>query len=93
MDARLFNPAVGEWMPARQWFDQLVARMQPQPLCAADMRKILSLHKLIAMEQDSDTMRETWGDIVNRSPAMAHWVPGPREYAFNSREHCARLLS
>jgi len=93
MDARLFNPAVGEWMPARQWFDQLVARIQPQPLCAADMRKILSLHKLIAMEQDSDTMRETWGDIVNRSPAMAHWVPGPREYAFNSREHCARLLS
>jgi hypothetical protein len=24
---------------------------------------------------------------------MAHWEPGPLEYAVNSRQHCARLLA
>lgn len=93
MNARLFNPTVGEWMPARQWLAMLVERIEQHPVCDADMHKIRRLHQLAATEQDSDTMRETWGNILNGSPSMAHWEPGPLEYAVNSREHCARLLA
>ena len=79
--------------PARQWLAMLVERIEAHPTCDADMRKIRSLHQQAENEQDSDTMRETWGNILNASPNMANWEPGPLEYAVNSREHCARLLA
>ena len=91
MDARLFNPAVSEWMPARQWLAMLVERIEQHPVCGADMRKIRSLHQQAETQQDCETMRETWGNILHSSPTMANWEPGPLEYAVNSREHCARL--
>lgn len=93
MNARLFNPAANQWMPARQWLAMLIERIEQHPVCDADMRKIRDLHQQAATEQDSDTMRETWGNILNASPSMANWQPGPLEYAVNSREHCARLLA
>ncbi len=93
MGARLFNPAVGAWMPARQWLAMLVEQMQQHPVCDADLRHIQRLHRQADEAQDCDTMRATWGRILSTSPSMAQWTPGPLEYAVNSREHCARLLA
>ncbi|WP_394791590.1 YbdK family carboxylate-amine ligase [Rhodoferax sp.] len=93
MHARLYNPLAGAWMPARQWLETLVTQIEQNPLCDADLRRVRELRGMADGEQDSDIMRATWERIANPGAAADGVTPGLSEYAANSREHSARLLS
>jgi carboxylate-amine ligase len=82
MEAVLFNPFAGEWMPARIWLEQLLDAIQNQPIYAIDSSHLdLLLEKMNGM-QDYQTMRKTWADLqsINPNPKDLDWSL-PR-YAF-----------
>ena len=93
MGARLFNPVAGRWMPARQWLGTLVAQIEKNPLCVADLRRVRELQGMTTGEQDSDIMRATWNRIAGAVANGDDSAPGLSEYAANTREHCNQLLS
>jgi len=70
MDAVLFNPFVGEWMPARSWLEQLLDASAQQATLAIDSAQLELLRSIMAAKQDHEVMRETWADIQlnNSSP-------------------------
>ncbi len=68
MEAKLYNPFAGEWMPARQWLEQLMQGAQAQPVCAIDATHIEFLRTELAGTADHETMRKTWADLQARNP-------------------------
>ena len=63
MDAVLFNPFIGEWMPARAWLQQLLNASTQQSTYAIDSEQLELLRSIMLGKQDHEIMRETWTDI------------------------------
>ena len=82
MEAVLFNPFAGEWMPARIWLEQLLDAIQYQPIYAIDSSHLDLLREKMNGMQDYQTMRKTWADLqsINPNPKDLDWSL-PR-YAF-----------
>lgn len=59
MEAVLFNPFAGEWMPARIWLEQLLDAIQQQPIYATDSSHLDLLREKMNGMQDYQTMRKT----------------------------------
>lgn len=75
MGAVLFNPFVGEWMPARVWFEQVMDAAQQQPIYAVDAEHLDYLEALMADKQDYELMRKAWANIQvsNPNPVDLSW--------------------
>lgn len=70
MEAVLFNPFVSEWMPARDWLQQLLNACTQQPTYAIDSAQFNLLRTIFLEKQDHEMMRETWAEIrANNSTA------------------------
>ena len=63
MEAVLFNPFVGEWMPARDWLQQLLNACTHQPTHDIDAAQFDILRSIFLDKQDHEIMRETWSEI------------------------------
>jgi carboxylate-amine ligase len=68
MEAVLFNPFVGEWMPARKWFNQILDAAQPEPIYAVDSEHLEYLRGLMGGEQDYEIMRKMWANVQASDP-------------------------
>lgn len=75
LDAVLFNPFAGAWMPARAWLQQLLEATTRQPTYEADSHKLDELRAATQGPQDHETMRKIWSDLqtLNPSPAQLAW--------------------
>ena len=60
MDARLFNPCSAQWMPAREWTQQLLAHVQRHNPWPSDAAHLAQVQILAEGEQDHQTMRRLW---------------------------------
>ena len=89
MDAVLFNPFEGDWMPAKTWFEQLFDAAKKQPSSLVDAAHFEFLKTSLAGKADHEIMREVWASIQARNPNPddAAWSLPP-----NSWELCTRLL-
>ncbi len=63
MEAVLFNPFVGDWMPARAWLKQLLSASAQQATHAIDAAQLELLSSITSGKQDHEIMREAWADI------------------------------
>ena len=68
MGADLYNPFIGEWMPARTWLAQLLQAIKEQPTYAADASQLAYLESQMDAKQDHEIMRTAWADIQARNP-------------------------
>lgn len=70
MDAILFNPFVSQWMPAREWLQELLNTCTQQPDRAIPAEQFSLLRAILNDKQDHQIMRETWAEIqaVNLTP-------------------------
>jgi len=84
MQAVLFNPFVGEWMPAREWFEQILDAVQQQPIYAVDSEQLEYLKEAMAGEQDYETMRKTWASVQASNP-------NPEDLAWSLPKYSAEL--
>lgn len=84
MDAELFNPFVGQWLPARQWFEQVLDAAQHEALFAVDAEQLVYLKGLMAAEQDYEMMRKTWATVQTRNP-------DPQDLAWSLPRYSAEL--
>lgn len=75
MEADLFNPFVGEWMPARQWFKQILDAAHQQHIYDVDFEQLEYLRGVMAGQQDYEIMRKTWTDMqaANPNPTDLTW--------------------
>ena len=84
MDAELFNPFAGEWMPARRWFGQILDSAQHLPQNTVDAEQLAYLKESMAGEQDYETMRKTWTRVQASNPT-------PTDLAWSLPKYSAEL--
>jgi carboxylate-amine ligase len=89
MDAVLYNPFVGEWMPARTWLAQVFSALEVQRIYAVDAAHLEFLKDLIGNRQDHEIMRATWSDIQARNLTPENFTWSLPNY---SSELCALLV-
>lgn len=68
MEAVLFNPFAGEWMPARIWMGQIFDMLKHQPTYAVDASHLEFLQSLMRAKQDHDIMRSAWTAVQANNP-------------------------
>jgi carboxylate-amine ligase len=68
MGATLFNPFLGEWMPARAWLEQIFGMAAQQPIYAIDTAQLDFLQTTMRGTEDHETMRLAWASIQGSSP-------------------------
>ena len=84
MGAELFNPFAGEWMPASQWFGQILDAAQDLPQYTVDVEQLAYLKESMAGEQDYETMRKTWTRVQASNPT-------PTDLAWSLPKYSAEL--
>ncbi len=69
MNATLYNPFDGVWMPVALWLDDLVAKMAQAPMSASDLQHIQALQTYCTQVQDYEIMRQVRTDtLVDNNP-------------------------
>ena len=68
MEASLYNPFVGQWMPARLWMGQIFELVKRQPTYAVDGLHIEYLEGLMRTQQDHELMRAAWAEVQTNNP-------------------------
>lgn len=89
MNAVLFNPFAGEWMPARTWLQQLLDAVKTQPIYAMDAEHLDLLRDVMGRSQDHETMRKAWASLQERNPNPADLTWSLPKY---SAELCELLV-
>lgn len=89
MEAVLYNPFVGEWMPARTWLAQVFAALEVQRIYAVDAAHLEFLKDCIGNRQDHEIMRATWSEIQARNPNPENFTWSLPNY---SSKLCALLV-
>ncbi len=68
MEANLYNPFAGHWMPARTWMAQIFEAAKHQPTYAADAAQLAYLERQMGAPQDHETMRAAWAEVQASNP-------------------------
>jgi carboxylate-amine ligase len=63
MDARLFNPCSAQWVPAREWMDELLTQVQQHNPWPFDAAHLAQVRTWTVGEQDHQTMRRLWSAL------------------------------
>lgn len=86
LNARLFNPFVGEWMPARDWLAQLTHAVEQAAPFASDLGHLAELRTWADSEQDHQKMQRLWHGFSSTGGAT------PAALKAYSDAVCAHLL-
>lgn len=70
LDAKLYDVFTQQWIPARDWFKNIVDLIQQSPVCAADMRHIQALVDQLESQQDCKIMRDVWESIQSEHASL-----------------------
>ena len=89
MEAALFNPFVNEWMPARDWLQQLMNACTHQPTYATDSAQFDLLRSILLGKQDHQIMRETWAEIQAENSTPENLTNSLAQY---SSKLCSLLM-
>ncbi len=84
MDAVLFNPFSGAWMPARQWAKELFELVQHHPIYSLDAPILDGLLETHGQTQDHETMRAIWSDIQACNP-------NPQDFSWSLAQYSSQL--
>lgn len=68
MEATLFNPFTGDWLPARTWMAQIFEAAKKQPTYAADASQLAYLENHMRARQDHEIMRTAWAETQAKNP-------------------------
>ena len=84
MEAVLYNPFVGEWLPARLWMGQIFEMLKDHPGNAMDASHLALLERLMRAKQDHEIMRTTWADVQASNP-------NPEDVAWSLPKYSAKI--
>ena len=90
MEAQLFNPGTGQWVPARAWLQQLLETIADRNSAVMDSAYIAEIQTITQQEQDHVVMRNAWRAAQTVNGSDGDIAPALVAY---SRPMCERLLS
>lgn len=84
MEAVLYNPFAGEWVPARLWMEQIFEMLKDQPTYAQDASQLECLEGLMREKQDHEIMRTAWTEVQANNP-------NPQDIAWSLPKYSAEI--
>lgn len=92
LDARLFDPLRGDWLPSRDWLRQLLGLVERHLPVAADAEALPTWWALLQDEPEHAWMRRSWADCL-AAQAGAGGEATAGALAVHNQAMCEALLS